>query len=386
MTGKRIRVAMVGRYPKEAGKPMGGPEAVGEVLADGLALSGEVDIDFITCVEGLKKYTTRRTPAGVTVHLLPYDGRYLSLTKFFVDRRRIQRTIRTIRPDIVHVHTTVMYAYAALERGYPSVLAIRGLVQREAPLERGADKIRMEKFTVEFERDALRRAKNIICLNKYTSSFIDDCVRDPQIRYIDNPADDSFFEIKNEEEDGRILLLAPVRRLKGHEFAVEAAAELKAQGRKINLYLVGPPLDTAYLAEIETMIDALDVRDCVHIEGNAARNAAREHYSKAAVVLLPSLIENAPLVVSEGMAAGKAIVATPAGGVAEMIEDGRTGMIVPMKDGSAIARAVGCLLDSPQTRSEMGTAAKQVAENRFRKEVSVRKTLAFYKETLGRAD
>lgn len=383
MTGKKIRVAMVGRYPKEAGRPIGGPEAVGEVLADSLALSGEVDIDFITCVEGLKEYTVRETPAGVTVHLLPFCGRYLSLTKFFVDRRRIQRVIRKIQPDIVHVHTTVMYAYSALERGYPSVLAIRGLVQREAPLEQGVDKLRMEKFTVQFERDALRRAKNIICLNKYTSSFIDDCIRDPQIRYIDNPADDSFFDIVNDEEEGRILLLAPVRRLKGHEFAVQAAAEMKAQGRRFNLYLVGPPLDPTYLAEVKSMIDALDVGDCVHVEDNAPRSAVREHYSKASVVLLPSLIENAPLVVSEGMSAGKAIVATPAGGVAEMIDDGKTGIIVPMKDGSAIASAVGRLLDSPETRKEMGSAARQVAENRFRKEVSVQKTLAFYRDILG---
>lgn len=56
MADRKIRVAMVGRYPKEAGKPLGGPEAVGEVLADSLALSGEVDIDFITSVEGLKEY------------------------------------------------------------------------------------------------------------------------------------------------------------------------------------------------------------------------------------------------------------------------------------------------------------------------------------------
>lgn len=374
---------MVGRYPKEAGRPIGGPEAVGEVLADSLALSGEVDIDFITSVEGLKEYKTRTTPAGVKVHLLPFYGRYLSLTKFFVDRRRIQRVIREIRPDIVHVHTTIMYAYSALERGYPSVLAIRGLAQREAPLEQGISKVRMSKFTVEFERDALRRAKNIICLNRYTSSFIEDQVRDPRIRYIDNPADDSFFDIVNDEEEGRILLLAPVRRLKGHEFAVQAAAELKAQGRRFQLYLVGPPLDPTYLTEVESMVDRLDLRDCVHIEDNAPRSAVREHYSKASVVLLPSLIENAPLVVSEGMAAGKAIVATPAGGVAEMVEDGKTGIIVPMKDGSAIASAVGRLLDSPQARKEMGIAAKQTAEKRFRKEVSVQKTLAFYKEILG---
>jgi glycosyltransferase involved in cell wall biosynthesis len=320
------------------------------------------------------------------VHLLPLTTKYQNITKFLVDRTRIRRIIRSIQPDIVHVHTTIMYAYAALERGYPSVLAIRGLVQREAPLERGKDRLRMSKFAANFERDALRRAKNIICLNRYTSSFITDCIQNPQIRYIDNPADDSFFDIKNQEEEGRMLLLAPVRRLKGHEFAVQAAAELKAQGHRINLYLVGPPVDESYLAEIRTMIDALGVDDCVHIENSASRAAAREHYSRASVVLLPSLIENAPLVVSEGMAAGKAIVATPAGGVAEMIEDGKSGVIVPMSDSKALAAGIARLLDSPQMRREMGAAAKQVAEQRFRKEVSVEKTLAFYRDILAQAN
>ncbi len=381
MIRQKIRVAMAGPYPEQPGRPLGGPQSVAEVLADGLALSGEVDIDFVTCVRGLKKYTTRQTSAGAKVHLLPHFGKYLNLTKFFVDRRRIQRTIRKIEPDIVHVHTTLLYAYAALERGCPSVLAIRGLVQREAPLEQGLSKLRMSN-SVGFERDALKRAKNIICLNRYTSSFIAESIDDPRIRYIDNPADDSFFDIENEEEEGRILLLAHVRRLKGHEFAIRAAAELMDQGRRVNLYLVGPPVDMSYFAEIKDLIGTLGLQSYVHIEDNAPRKDVIEHYAKCSVVVLPSLVENAPLIVTEAMAAGKAIVATPAGGVPEMIENGKSGIIVPMSDSAALAGAIGQLLDSPQRRKEMGIAARQVAEERFRKEVSVRKTLAFYEEIL----
>ena len=316
---------MVGLYPEQLGRPLGGPESMAEVLADGLALSGEVDIDFITCVEGLKKYATRQTPAGVRVHLLPHTEKYLNLTRFFFPRRRIQRAIRNIDPDIVHVHGTMMHAYSALERGYPSVLAIHGVAHREVELERGISRIRMNKYTLPYERDALERAKNIICLNQYTSSFISGMVNSPRIRYIDNPVDDGFFDIKNEEEEGRVLLLAHVRRLKGHEFAVYAAAELKAQGRHFDLYMVGPPTDITYLEEIKELVDTLGLNDCVHIEDFVPRQGVIEHYARCSVVILPSLVENAPVAISEAMSAGKAIVATPAGGVAEMIEMGKRG-------------------------------------------------------------
>lgn len=380
----KIRVAMVGRYPLIDGKPVGGPESVGEVLAKGLVASGEAEVHFVTGIPGLASPKERATGGGVTVHSVPLVRRFGPYTNFFADSRQLRREVAKIDPDIVHVHGTAgPYAYSVLERGYPSVLAVRGIFFREIPFQKGLSRLRW-LYPARFERLALKRARNIVFLNRYTNSTVSHLTRpDIRVHYIDNPVDDTFFDLKSDEHAGRILLLAVVRRLKGHEFAIKAVSRLVSEGRDVNLYCVGAPFEADYLAEMKQLISDLRIEDRVHLEDHANRDAVLEHYSKASLLVLPSLIENAPLVVSECMAAGKAIVATPAGGVAEMIEDRKTGRLVPFSNSDAIAEAAAELLDSPALRQKYGQAAGKVAEQRFRQRVSVEKTLKFYREILG---
>jgi glycosyltransferase involved in cell wall biosynthesis len=185
------------------------------------------------------------------------------------------------------------------------------------------------------------------------------------------------------EEDGRILLLAVIRRLKGQDSAIRAVSKLRKLGKRVTLYCVGKIVEQSYYEELRQLVAQEHLEDCVVFEEHAARSTVLEHYARAAVVVVPSLVENAPLVVSEAMSAGKAIVATPAGGIPEMIEDGRTGLIVPFEDPDAIADAVAQLLSDIDFRRKLGNAAKEAAEQRFRLSVSVRKTLEFYQHVLG---
>lgn len=378
----KVKIAMVGMYPREDGKPRGGPESVAEVLADGLACTGKFEVHIITGVPKIKKPEFRETASGVQIHSVPLFYKFGALTGYFIDRRRLRRKMNEIRPDLVHVHGINFYAYSCLERGYPSVLAIRGIPFKEISHERKSAAIQL-KCAAKYNYNALERAKHIICLNRYTSSSCSNWMSTSDIRYIDNPVDDSFFEVMNEEEEGRLILLAVVRRLKGHEFVIRAVAKLKAQGRKVNLYCVGPVFDADYEAELKKLVADEHLEDCVHFEEQASRVKALEHYSRSSIVIVPSLVENAPLVISESMAAGKAIIATPAGGIPEMIEDGKSGLIVPFSDPDALSAAITRLLDSPETRAQMGMEAKKTAEMRFRKSVAVQKTIDFYQDVTG---
>jgi len=385
MPATQIRVAMVGRYPRTPGKPGGGPEAVAEVLADGLARCGQVEIHFITSVPGLDSKKIHVTDAGTVVHYLPSYGRFETLTGYWVDSRRIRGELRDIQPDIVHVHTTLNYAKAALECGYPSILAVRGIHRRETPYQRGLSKLQFMLGDLH-ENDAIRRAKHLVFLNKYTMNIVRDLVGDAEVRYIDNPIDDSFFDLTSNEEDGRLLVLGMIRRLKGQEHAIRALGKLKARGLNVNLYCVGPVHDADYDSEIRALIREEGVQHYVHLPGQADRAEAQAQLSKACILLVPSMVENAPLVISEAMAAGKAIVTTPAGGIAEMIEEGRDGMIVPFADSDAMADAICTLIENPALRRQIGTAAKRTAERRFRLSVSVSKTLDYYSDVMGLSD
>jgi glycosyltransferase involved in cell wall biosynthesis len=88
-----------------------------------------------------------------------------------------------------------------------------------------------------------------------------------------------------------------------------------------------------------------------------------ELYDRAAVVVLVSEMEGLPNVVLEAMAHGKVVVATPVGGIPSVIEDGRTGFLVPVGDAVALRETLKRLLADPDLRARVGAAARErVAE------------------------
>lgn len=83
------------------------------------------------------------------------------------------------------------------------------------------------------------------------------------------------------------------------------------------------------------------------------------HYAASDICVLPSIWENFPNVCLEAMSAARGVVGSSAGGMAEMIDDHRTGLHVPPRNPQAIAGAILTLLQEPERRMEMGSAARE---------------------------
>jgi glycosyltransferase involved in cell wall biosynthesis len=82
-------------------------------------------------------------------------------------------------------------------------------------------------------------------------------------------------------------------------------------------------------------------------------------YSRAAVVVVASQAEGLPNVVLEAMAHGKTVVATPVGGIPTVIEDGKTGLLVPPRDAAALRAAIERALSDRELRHRLGRAARK---------------------------
>ena len=80
--------------------------------------------------------------------------------------------------------------------------------------------------------------------------------------------------------------------------------------------------------------------------------------ARAAVVVLPSHREGLPMVLLEAMAQGRAVVATPVGGIPSLIENDVTGLLVPPGDAKALREAIERLLGDPELRQRLGEAAR----------------------------
>src|SRR5262249_48251746 len=81
--------------------------------------------------------------------------------------------------------------------------------------------------------------------------------------------------------------------------------------------------------------------------------------------LLSSISEGIPLTVIEAMAAGVPVVSTGVGGIPEVVEEGRTGMLAPAGDAEALAAKVHALVDNAPLRNDMTRRARERAHDRF---------------------
>lgn len=108
------------------------------------------------------------------------------------------------------------------------------------------------------------------------------------------------------------------------------------------------------------------------------------YYSLIDVLALPSLRDGLPNALLEGMACENAIVATPVGGISDVIRDGENGFLVPPGDPSALAAAVCQLLEDKNLRLTLGRAARRTVQEHFSPSQELQGTLAVYQKLLDR--
>jgi glycosyltransferase involved in cell wall biosynthesis len=123
----------------------------------------------------------------------------------------------------------------------------------------------------------------------------------------------------------------------------------------------------------------LELESCVQFCGFVT-NIAERIAALDLVVHASTISEPFGQVIIEGMAAGKAVIATRGGGVSEIVEDGVSGLLVPMKDPTALAQAMLLLLRDPVRRAQLGAAARQRVGDKFRIEYTAEKVLRLYQE------
>lgn len=111
-----------------------------------------------------------------------------------------------------------------------------------------------------------------------------------------------------------------------------------------------------------------------------------EVLQQADVMCFPSTIDQAPNVVLEAAAAGLPVVAHPVAAIAEMVQDGVTGLLVPPEDDSALLAALTALLDDPARAREMGARGRQHVEDHYDMRVAVDRLVEVFGTVVREAD
>ena len=145
--------------------------------------------------------------------------------------------------------------------------------------------------------------------------------------------------------------------------------------------------------EFRELVDELrDTRDGVHwIPEMLPRPEVIQLLTHAAVFVCPSVYEPLGIVNLEAMACGTAVVASAVGGIPEVVDDGRTGLLVPYDEHapdafeSGLTEALNRILDDPEGAARMGAAGRDRAVREFGWDQVARRTHELYRTLLGSA-
>jgi colanic acid/amylovoran biosynthesis glycosyltransferase len=177
--------------------------------------------------------------------------------------------------------------------------------------------------------------------------------------------DISLFKPRNAvRADNRftILCVASLEVHKGQRYLIEACAELRDRGVDFRCLLVGEGKDRPLL---ERQIHELGLEQCVQILGRQPRNRVLELMAEADVLTLQSIMtpsgmsEGIPVCLMEAMASGVPVVASSIRGIPELVEHGRTGLLVPHSDAHALGEALMTIYTSPTLARELATRGRE---------------------------
>jgi len=172
--------------------------------------------------------------------------------------------------------------------------------------------------------------------------------------------------------------LGRLEKQKGAAFLIRAAALVRQRCPHVRFVLAG---DGALRAELERLAGRLQVAEIVEFVG-WKRDIPR-FLSQIDILAMPSLWEAFGLSAAEAMAVGKPVIASRIEGLPEVVEEGRTGLLVPPADHEALARAIEELAADPARRQLLGKQGRARVEKLFTLERMVARHEEFYERLIG---
>lgn len=276
----------------------------------------------------------------------------------------LARVIRCQQADVIHLGNGLRANFDGILAGVltrrPIVCHVKGF----------------EKYSAR-ERWAARRTRTLVCM---TQAVLDHChaagIRAPDERVVYDAVDEAWLRPARPPEAVRrelgVPLAAPcigiagnIQEWKGQRVVVEALGQLAAFP-DVHCVVAGGVhrAGAAYARELQARIAALGLAERVHLVGF---RADIPEVMNAWDVVVHASVRPEPFgrVILEGMLLGKPVIATAAGGVPELIDDARTGWLVPPGDAAALSRCLQRVLAAPSEAQVIGARAREWARRHF---------------------
>jgi phosphatidyl-myo-inositol dimannoside synthase len=257
------------------------------------------------------------------------------------------------------------FLWARRRRG-PFVVMLKGIIADELRNERGWVRVLLS-VQADWERANTAHADRVIVPSRYSASVAREVygIPDAKLAIVPEPIDLADWRRRFAEAAGRkaerptILSVARMYPRKRLEDLLHAAAILRARIPEVQIRLIGEGPESARLHLLHR---ELGLGDTVVLVGEVSRSRLAVEYTIAHCFCLPTVQEGFGLVFAEAMAAGLPVVACRAAAVPEIVEDGRTGLLVGQRNPAELAHALERLLVNENLRKEFGLTATRRIE------------------------
>ena len=270
--------------------------------------------------------------------------------------------------DVLHAYYLVQAGFVVVYAGkylnLPSVVSIRGNDIERSPFD--PQKFSQVMYTLQNASAVTANAR--ILIDK-ARAFCD-----REIDLIHNGIDTDLFKpLKRNEallealglqkEDPILGFAGELREKKGLATLLNAYAQVNKH-RSTSILIVGevrPGEDKSLFDALRSSIPNAKIL----VTGYVSNQDLPSYYSVMDILVHPSLRDGMPNVLLEAMACEKVVVATPAGGIADVLEDGKNGRIVSINDVNSLSMIIRDLLSDKELRERLGAAARRTIQSKF---------------------
>ncbi len=305
---------------------------------------------------------------------------------------QLRQLVASVRPDVIethHVKSHFLVRLSGLWKGTPWLAFHHGYTNEDfrSPIYNRLD------------RWSLRAAARIVTMNRpFERQLARSGIRGERITVLHNavrqisdgpvPVDAATRQRRRTElgiapEERIILCIGRLSKEKGQldlVAAIDRVRQMRA-AEPVRLILAGDgPARPQIIEAIRTMGLGRQVTVAGHIPDIA------RYYQAADLVVIPSLSEGSPNVLLEAMAAGIPVIATPVGGIPEIVTHEETALLVPPQNPVAMAEAIDLLLSNPGTAINLARQARAKVETDYTPEARARSLIEIYAGLLRPSD
>ena len=299
--------------------------------------------------------------------------------------------------DLVHDNQCLGYGLWGIRRaGLPVIATIHHPITVDRRLEMAQAKTRQERFGkkrwyafTRMQTRVARRLPRVLTVSE--SSLLDICrdhrVPPDRIAVVPVGVDPEVFRPSPDvlrRDDLMVTTASADVAMKGMTYLLEALAQLRSDGRKAQLTIIGRPrADSPTLESIRLM----GLSDCVRFVSDLSEAEIVNLYAEAAVAVVPSLYEGFSLPAIEAMSCAAPLVTTTGGALPEVVgPDGEAALLVPPGDAASLAGALQRVLDDPDLGRRLGHGGRRRVLDNWSWRHTAERTVEQYRTLLAGGD